>query len=201
MSEFTYEEAVLGRLETYEWDNVWWERNRDLEHPRVMYLGDSISCGIRSVWNKIEGIEWYVDNCGTSKALDNPFLLNLAISFCHQQRRCDGILINNGAHGSHLSNDEYESYYEKLIMGLQKEFHKIPIILVTTTFSPDDSRNAVVILRNEAVMRISKKFSLPVIDLYETSKNLTYVDKVHLDNEGYGVLAEKIRADLKVILK
>ena len=37
------------KLETYEWDNVWWEQAPDNEKKRVLYIGDSISCGIRHI--------------------------------------------------------------------------------------------------------------------------------------------------------
>ena len=48
MSDFTYEfENHQAKLEKYEWDNTWLEQTSDAVKPRVLYIGDSISGGIR----------------------------------------------------------------------------------------------------------------------------------------------------------
>ena len=48
MEGFTYQWDERGaRLETYEWDNVWWEHTEDRRAPRALIVGDSISCGFR----------------------------------------------------------------------------------------------------------------------------------------------------------
>ena len=50
MSNFTYErEERKEKLETWEWDNVWFEHPNDNEAKRVLYIGDSISCGTRRI--------------------------------------------------------------------------------------------------------------------------------------------------------
>ena len=44
MEGFTYQWDERGaRLETYEWDNVWWEHTEDRQAPRALIVGDSIS--------------------------------------------------------------------------------------------------------------------------------------------------------------
>ena len=48
MSDFTYENMDRStKLETYEWDHVRWEHAATDDVPRVLYIGDSISCGTR----------------------------------------------------------------------------------------------------------------------------------------------------------
>jgi len=50
MSDYTY--AAENReqaLEKYEWDNVWWESADSTGVPRVLYIGDSISCNTRRI--------------------------------------------------------------------------------------------------------------------------------------------------------
>ena len=48
MGNFTYErEDRKTVLEKYEWDNVWVENTDNNESNRVLYIGDSISCGTR----------------------------------------------------------------------------------------------------------------------------------------------------------
>ena len=200
MSRFTYEPDSTTPLETYEWDNVWWEQTNSTEKGRIMYIGDSISCGIRYVWNNLEGIEWYCDNCGTSKAIDNPYLLPLAVSFGRQQKSCDAILINNGLHGAHLSVEQYAEHYEKFLCGLKAEFSDRPIFVVTSTSVSDVSQNSNVIARNTAVNAIAEKHGVKVIDLYPLSSTLVHTDGVHLDNDGYLALTEHIRNELKKLI-
>ncbi len=198
MNDFTYENNPQGKLENYEWDNVWWEKTNNTDKPRIMHLGDSISCGIRNNWNRIEGIEWYDDNCGTSKALDNPYLLPLAINFGRQQRSCDAIIVNNGLHGWHLSADDYAKHYEKLLVGLMEEFPQRRIfVLTTTSVTNSEERNNIVIERNKAAEALAGKLGLKVIDVYPLSTTLNHVDGVHLDADGYLALCEKIREALK----
>ncbi len=203
MSEYTYETAPTGALETYEWDNVWWEQTNSSDKGRILYIGDSISCGIREVWNKTEGIEWYDDGCGTSKALDNPYLLPLVLNFAHQQKYRDAILVNNGLHGWHLSSPDYAEYYEKFLSELKKEFPSTPIFIVSTTSLTDSfaEREPIVLERNAAAKAIADRLGFYYIDIYSTSKTLVHTDGVHLEKEGYIALMEKIRAELKAILK
>ena len=74
MSSFTYEtENRCERLETYEWDNVWWEHADTEGVPRVLYIGDSISCATRRTATGAAGETIFFDGFGTSKALDNPY--------------------------------------------------------------------------------------------------------------------------------
>ena len=50
MSSYTYEfENRKTPLETYEWDNVWFEHTENDTDDRVVYIGDSISCATRKV--------------------------------------------------------------------------------------------------------------------------------------------------------
>ena len=73
MSEFTYENKDTNfELETFEWDNVWLDHITYPTLPRVLYIGDSISCGTRRVATIASGEKLLFDGFGTSKALDNP---------------------------------------------------------------------------------------------------------------------------------
>lgn len=121
MSEFTYEtNEVLQKLETMEWDNTWWEQTANTTAKRILYIGDSISCGTRHCITALSNAEIVCDGFGTSKGIDNPHL-KASIELCmKQQSKCDMILFNNGLHGWHLSNEEYEKYYEELLLFLLK---------------------------------------------------------------------------------
>ena len=53
MDGFTFEfEDRKEQLETWEWDNVMINHTEDTQGKRLLYIGDSISCGTRGVANE-----------------------------------------------------------------------------------------------------------------------------------------------------
>lgn len=194
MSDFTYEcEDRASRLEVYEWDNVWWERTDLAGAPRVLYIGDSISCGVLRCANKAASGAVLFDGFASSKAVDNPYLASAVSLFAAQQGQRDAVLFNSGLHGWHLDDKaEYPCFYGKMLDFLQKEFSGIPMALVLTTSVADVVREHRVCARNEAILRLAEQRGLAVIDLYEPSLAnalLHKEDGVHFKDEGYGVLA------------
>lgn len=204
MSTFTYEyETKDTPLETYEWDNVWWEQTDRHDTKRVLYIGDSISCATRRIATAVAGNEILFDGFGTSKALDNPYFMESLHIFAKQQGPRAAVLFNNGLHGWHLQDEkQYAENYEKVLLFLLEEFKGTPLFLLLTTHILDD-RDQRVCKRNEIVNALAQKYSLPVIDLYEITKDhedLISGDGVHLQEEGYRLLAEKIVENVKSIV-
>lgn len=202
MSNFTYEfENVKTPLETYEWDNVWIEQTEKTDAKRVLYIGDSISCGTRNIATRESGEEYLFDGFGTSKALDNPFFFEAVHLFAKQLTDIQTVIFNNGLHGWHLDDEtEYRDYYEKAIEFTLREFDGKKIFLVLTTSVADTEREKRVIARNKVALELAKKYNLPVIDLYTISSQITSLrcdDGVHFSAEGYKKLAEKILNDIK----
>ena len=202
-SEFFNHKIVL---ETYEWENIWWENTAESVHPRVLYVGDSISCGIRTKATAASNNELLFDGVGTSKALDNAFFYSTIHNFALQQESCAAVLFNNGLHGWHLDDGEYEFYYQKMIDFLKKEFCDIPSALVLTTdvvnepYGYDAKR---IISRNDIVCRLAENNEMPVIDLYSVSRGLADLhcdDGVHFTDEGYGKLGKALFDETKKFL-
>ena len=196
MDHFTYEKEDRElELETYEWDNVWWEQAPDQTKPRVLYIGDSISCGIRQTATGRADGKLLFDGFGTSKAVDNPYYAESLHLFGMQQRKRELVIFNNGLHGFHLSDTEqYKAYYEKLVRFLMEEFRGTPLALVLTT-SVAGPRNERVIARNDVVREIAEANMLPVIDLYTPSVEYVTLrsgDGVHYTPEGYEKLADRL---------
>ena len=201
MTNFTYEfENKTDRLETFEWDNVWWERANETDTPRVLYIGDSISCATRRVATETSGNTIYFDGLGTSKALDNPYFFDTVRLFANQEGKRRAILFNNGLHGWHLDDEsEYGKYYEEMIKFLISEFAGTTIFLLLTTAVADLERDARVVKRNATVVALAKRYNLPVIDFYsivDSNRDLISGDGVHLIEEGYRLLAEKIITEI-----
>ncbi len=197
MSSFTYESNnTKTPLETYEWDNVWIEQTGNSDANRVLYIGDSISCGTRQIATRVSENAYLFDGFGTSKALDNPFLFDAIHLFSAQLPKTQTVIFNNGLHGWHLDDaTEYGEYYEKAIKFLLKEFDGKKIFLVLTTSVTDAEREGRVNARNEAVKKLAQKYNLPIIDLYSTAVEYAVLrldDGVHYSGEGYTKFASKI---------
>ena len=85
MSRFTYElENKTENLETYEWDSTWIEYANKDDINRVLYIGDSISCGTRNIATKMANGRYYFDGLGTSKAIDNPYFFDMISMFARR---------------------------------------------------------------------------------------------------------------------
>ncbi len=195
MSEFTYEQNNISKkLETYEWDDIWWEQTDNETAKRIFYIGDSISCGTRRLITSLSESKILCDGFGTSKALDNPYFKPSIELFMKQQSKCDAILFNNGLHGGHLSDDEYEKYYDEMLLFLLKTQKKI-FVLLTTDDIVYPNRTEEVKARNRIVTLLAQKYNLPVIDLYTVAVNnpeLHVPDGVHFNHDGYKLLAKCI---------
>ena len=202
MSQYTYEHKNKDTaLETYEWDNVWWEQPGRNDTSRVLYIGDSISCNTRRIATSCSDGEILFDGFGTSKALDNPFLFDSIHMFAKQQKCRDAILFNNGLHGWHLDDDtQYLRYYEQTVRFLIDEFKDTPIVIVLTTSVSDTEREERVKRRNNVAAQVAAKYGLSVLDLYSLSlKAVEFrtTDGVHFTTDGYRKFAEQIVSDLK----
>lgn len=199
MGSFTYEEKNPGSpLETFEWDNVWWEHTENKEAKRILYIGDSISCGTRGYITALAGPEYLCDGFGTSKALDNPFFKPSLELFLNQHSRCDLILFNNGLHGWHLSEEEYGKYYEDMLSFLTGRQAPVAILLTTDVLN-DPERNCRVEARNAIAAALGEKHGARVIDLYRLAADNPEAhtqDCVHFTPEGYELLAKYILKEI-----
>lgn len=190
MNRYTYEfEKRSECLETYEWDNVWWEQADKEIADRVLYIGDSISCATRRIATKASNNTILFDGFGTSKALDNRYFAKSISMFAEQQGERRAILFNNGLHGWHLDDEtEYAKGYENMLKFLLGEFKGTPLILLLTTYVADAERDKRVQKRNSVVLKLAEKYKLPIIDLYSITKknsHLLFSDGVHFLPEGY----------------
>lgn len=203
MSEFTYEiNKKTGSLETFEWDNVWWEQTQNHTSKRILYIGDSISCGSRRLITSLTDSQILCDGFGTSKALDNPYLRQSLELFMQQQNKCDAILFNNGLHGWHIPDEKYGKYYEEMLVFLTKSAKPVFVVLTTDDIN-NKERNATVDARNAIATALAKKYNLPVIDLHSVAVNnrdLHNQDGVHFNMQGYELLAKCIIENISSVI-
>ena len=183
---------IKTKLEMFEWDNLWIEHADKEDIKRVLYIGDSISCGVRQVATSISNGEIYFDGFGTSKALDNPYFKDSLHLFALQQGKREVVVFNNGLHGWHLDDEtEYSDNFEEMINFLLEEFKGTPIIIVLSTYIANKEDNKRVINRNKVVLKLAEKYNLPYIDYYSVAEDnkLNLSDGVHFNSEGYNNLA------------
>ena len=206
MSNFTYEFSDQHeKLEKDEWDNVWWDNAKSPGLTRVLYIGDSISCGTRRIATEVANGALYFDGFGTSKAIDNPYFPDSLRLFAKQQGERSIIIFNNGLHGWHINDTtEYPSLYEKMVKFILSEFPDVPLAIVLTTSVANEEREARVKKRSEEARKTANAYGLPVIDLYSVSVEVSEFrksDGVHFSNEGYTAFANRIVNDVQAILE
>jgi len=162
-------------LEQQEWSNFWWESARDREKPRVLLIGDSITNGYRHTINKALNGEILANIWATSKALYHPDYIK-ELEFMWQQNKYtyDLVHFNNGLHGWHLNDEDYEKLYERVVLYISQKHpdSKIALALSTPVCIPgsgmkiDPIKNGIIQRRNNIVRKISDKYRFPVNDLY-----------------------------------
>ena len=202
--DFTFQTESNGSaLEDLEWDNTWWEQAPDTSSARVLYIGDSISCGTRKTATLVSGNKILFDGFGSSKAIDNPFFEESLRLFAKQEGYRQAVLFNNGLHGWHLDDSgSYAEYYIKMLRFLKAEFKNTPVAVVLTTAVADPVRNERVKERNKAALSAAAEENCPVIDLFSVSEKYSHLrsnDGVHFSDEGYTRLAEEIVKEVKRI--
>lgn len=183
-------------LEAYEWDSTWTEKTGDKATKRILYIGDSISCGTRPLLNSLSRGRLLFDGFGTSRGLDNPFFFKLLSVFAADKPRPNAVLFNNGLHERHLKAAEYARLYSDFLSSLEAEFSGARIIPILTTFVTNpEYNNAMVTERNDVVRKIAAEKKLDAIDLYsvsEANREMLTDDGVHFTEAGYKKLAEAI---------
>lgn len=209
MEQFTYESReTAGTLETYEWDNIWWEKPAEAHKPRVLIIGDSISCGYRGFVNEELAGKIYADGLGTSKAADHAWYPKILEYMAAQTSGYRVVQFNNGLHGWHLSDeDEYLKSCERILRLTEKLFPQAKLITALTTPVWDRAnplclspRSARVLKRNESLRLAAEKLGAQVLDLYHPFADrpeLFQKDGVHLKEEGYRLAAKLCAAMLQ----
>lgn len=182
-------------LEEKEWTQVWLDEAMDTQTPRVLLVGDSIFNGvIRNIIHMVDGTLLFDSFC-SSKAVDNPYLLEELEVFMKQQRHREVIVFNNGLHGWHLKDETaYAKGYEVILSRLKEKFPDTPIVVSLTTAIKDEHLPRVLV-RNEIAKQVAKKYQCPIMDLFaESQKHEQFMidDGIHFQEIGYQKLCEYI---------
>ena len=188
--KFTYQDKPLSdRLEKYEWDRMWIEDTTDKTSKRILYIGASTSAKIFPHATEASGRSIIFNSFATSKALDNPYYYPAVKSFIKQCNRRDAIILQNGLHGWHLTEEEYGELYFELMRAIKEDFPGVPVFVALTTAVSESAFNSHRVLpRNEQTRLAAERADVEVIDLYSVAlENLELLssDGLHFTEEGY----------------
>lgn len=193
-------------FETYEWTNTWFECQEDDKKKRAILIGDSIMVGTRPVFKELLGDEWNVDLAATSRSIASPLYqkeIETYLSYCEH----DFIFYNFGLHAQHLTGEEYEREYDKMLGKIKAENPKAQLVVGLSTpvtkgngLTEYEPFNEKVKERNEIVRKLALKYSLEVIDNYalvDGNMEWKLPDGLHYEEAGYRAIAKHIQSYMR----
>lgn len=188
--------------EQYEWANIWWNNADDTTLPRVLLIGDSISCAYSPIVTaRLTGVV-QVDRLGTSRSLNDP-ALHKETTYLLSEFPYTVIHFNNGLHGWHLDEVAYGDSLHAYVRYLQDGAPAAQLIWGSTTpvAMPNNTnllkseRNDLVLRRNAIAYDIMAEFGIPVNDLYAViigHTDLMASDGVHYTEPGSTLLGNTV---------
>ncbi len=203
------EEAIDDRTrENTEWAILRWEHAPDTTLPRVLLVGDSIANGYKShVCELLEG-RANVDLLATSKSACDPALL-LELTLATDGYEHAVIHFNNGLHGGHLTDAQYEAGLRRMVEKLRELAPEAALVWGSSTSAVtlpekqlDPERNGVVLRRNEIAARVMNELGVPIDDLYAVVVDHCdwHTDSLHFGSEGYAALADSVATSVSEYL-
>ena len=195
--------------EQYEWSNIWWDCANDPGLPRVLLIGDSISCGYSPVVTALLQGQVHVDRLGTSRSINDPVLLK-ETTMMLEEYPYGAIHFNNGLHGFHLDGPayagglrEYVGLLERLRGGAQLIWASSTPITKGDDVNTLDPQNEKVVARNALAAEIMQEHAVPMNDLYQCvvgKPDLRSPDGYHYNGAGYDALGQAVADALRKLL-
>lgn len=195
------------KQEQFEWIHSWSDNTNNIDLPRVLLIGDSITNGYQEIVREMLRGKYYVDYIATSYTLNSPFFYKLIVNYMNNNKY-DIIHLNQGLHGFSMSRKTYEEKLRKLI-------NKIPssskVILAESTIVKKPGNKTIdkkwgkkLEERNGSIDKLAKEKNLFINHLYEVSKNipndLRNEDGFHYFYSGYQMLAKEVANAIEKII-
>ena len=162
--------------EKYEWAQLWWEEADNALVKRVLLIGDSITVGYRPYVQEKLKEKFLVDMLSTSKSIDDPSFIK-ELNYILNEYQYTLIHFNNGLHGNHVSDDDYESFYKRVLKILKDKCNNVilvtstPVTVVGDGEQLDIEADKRVNNRNVIVKKLAQENNLKVNDLYDEFYN------------------------------
>lgn len=200
----------MSKLEKIEWTNIWYTDTR-LEN-KILLLGDSITQGYHCYVDEAFENKYCVGTHTTSKAVDNIYLIKEIELMINQygKNNFKAVHVNNGIHGSHLSDSEYAKFFDMYIYQLKEMLPDSKFILALSTpittpekgfrYSPANDQ---IIRRNAIVTETAKRYGMTAEDLYSVVDGIDEIragDGFHYNSDGYEKLGRTVISTIKSVL-
>jgi len=195
--------------EQYEWSNIWWDCANDPALPRVLLIGDSISCGYSPVVTTLLQGKVHVDRLGTSRSINDPVLLKETTMMLAEYPYA-AIHFNNGLHGFHLDGPAYAAGLRAYVELLERLRGNAQLIWASSTpiTQPDDVNtlagdNEKVLARNALAAPLMQERGIPMNGLYQCvvgKPDLRSGDGYHYNGAGYDALGQAVAEALRRVL-
>ena len=187
------------KQEQFEWIYSWSDDTKNRDLPRVLLIGDSITCGYQQIVREALRGKCYVDYIATSYTLNSGFFFKLINNYINNNKY-DIIHLNQGLHGFSMSKKTYKEKLKRLINQIPSS---CKIILAESTVvkkagnkTIDNKWDKKLDERNASVNELAKEMNLSINHLYEVSKNipndLRTDDGIHYLPDGYQILAQEV---------
>lgn len=200
--------------EDIEWTNFWWTQEPDVTKPRVLFIGNSILLGYFPFVSAELEVKVNCDRYSSSRSIEDPALYKeTKLAMAKYNHKV--IHFNNGLHGWHLTNEQYEKGLRKYVKFLKSNKSKDCVLIysLTTPFPSEKAgqklhpeKNQVVLDRNQIARRIMEENNIPVIDLYslmepELESFSHSKGDLHYNDKGYKIMADLISEKINSILE
>ena len=192
------------KRERVEWVQFYSFNAKDDDAPRILVIGDSISCQFKDflrqeLGEKVNLSSWAVSKCVT----DLTFIKELDLVL--EYNKYDLILFNNGLHSLSMPPDEWGRAYEKVLDFIAAKLPEVPVTLVLSTPLTSRDKTEKSRMLNEVVLNISRKKQLPVLDLFSSMDQLDrdkfWIDEYHFTEQASEMQAKQIAEHVTERLK
>jgi lysophospholipase L1-like esterase len=193
-----------------EWANFWCEQTGNTTLPRILIIGDSITNGYSGATRATLKDKALVDMMVSSANVCDPALL-LQVQMAMLGYKHTVIHFNNGLHGFHLSDAQYEAGLRRLVATLRSLDpgakliwgSSTPIIDMTDKGGVGAPANQKVIARNAVALRVMNELGIPVDDLYTAAAghgDWRGGDPYHFNDAGRAALAAEVAKAVSALL-
>lgn len=197
--------------ESIEWCDIWISHANETNLPRVLLIGDSITRAYYPQVEKRLAGKAYVGRLSSSAFISDPVLL-MQIKMVLSQYKFDVIHINNGMHGWHHSEAEYENAFPEYLKTIRDYAPNAKLIWANTTplkVSPASSENDTIATderiaeRNAIAAKFMRAQGIPVEDLNTPMRGHPeyHEDNVHFNSRGIAIQAALIAPDIEKLLE
>jgi lysophospholipase L1-like esterase len=197
--------------ESIEWCDIWISHANETNLPRVLLIGDSIARDYYpEVEKQLDG-KAFVARLATSRFVADPVLLK-EIELVLGEAQFNIILFNNGMHGWHHTETEYQNGLPKFIKSIRVYAPKAKLIWATTTPLRDgkgvtydtkaEYSDERITARNAIASKIVAARKIPTVDLNAAVRGHAelHSDNVHFNGQGSQILAGQASAVIRKLL-